>query len=247
MTLTIGASWMLKAGVIAPHAPLLIPEVSGTAGSTDDTRKALASIEVSSDDLVVVLSPHGEETGVYASARGSLASLGLPDVRAEGTFDRAGAGELAESWGTPLLQQMPDHGVLVPLHLLRLRAPVVGCAIAESLDHETRIAEGKRFAASLSEFADGRGVTFLASMNTSCSLSTRAPLTERAEGKELDRRLIERLESGAGPEIETDLWNAAGSCAAAPFAAWTELFKRAGIVGYEHPFGVGYLVARSRD
>ena len=65
-----------------PHAPVLLPPVSGeeNASPIGAVRAAIAGLEFGEIEAIVLLSPHGSRTGVYRSTAGSLADFGLRGI-----------------------------------------------------------------------------------------------------------------------------------------------------------------------
>jgi hypothetical protein len=112
---------------------------------------------------------------------------------------------------------------------------------------DATIADASVFADALRALGAGRDLLFVASLNTSASLSARAPLGHRPEAARLDRDLVDALETDAGRagELAVALHDVGGSCGAGPLAAFSLLFAGtpASVLGYEHPAGVGYLGA----
>lgn len=236
---------MLTGAAVVPHAPLLLPHVSGPAvsGRAQATRDALVSLSLPEAELLVLLSPHGPATGVYRRAAGSLAPFGAPWVAFDGG-PAPDAEELARRWGRPVVEGPVDHGVTVPLLSIGPDRPsVLACCLAESLSPEDARREGARFADALAPFAAGRSVWFLASAHVSAALTPEAPLTLRPEGVALEEAVLAALGEG-GPLPDADAWLGAGGCGAGPLAAFRELCggRGAKVLCNEHPFGVGYLV-----
>ena len=122
------------AGVIVPHAPVLLPPVSGevNAARTAEVRAAIAGLEFEDIDAIVLLSPHGVETGVYRATAGSLDAFGLPGIRATHPTDDEIVGELSSAWRRPILDGRVDHGILVPLLCMCPTVPVVATSIKET-------------------------------------------------------------------------------------------------------------------
>lgn len=239
------------AGAIVPHAPVLLPAVSGdpNAGRTAEVRAAIAGLEFEDIDAIVLLSPHGQETGVYRTTAGSLEAFGLPGIRATHPTDDETVERLSSTWRRPILDGRVDHGVLVPLLCMCPSVPVVATSLEEtrSFDRasmEESAAEGRCFAEALSTM---RGVrfAFVASCNTSAGLNARAPLTEVKEAVEVEERLVGDLgRGGLSGALAVEL-GVAGSCAAGTLAAFAAAFEGTDIRlrAHDAPFGVGYLVA----
>jgi hypothetical protein len=246
---------VIRAGVVVPHAPVLLPQLAGPETSEASKRigAALRTIDLAarSVDLAVVLSPHGSVSGVYEDLRGSLAGFGAPGVAVERAADVAAAHALAERWGRPLISGDVDHGVLVPLllHDFGGIATIAAC-LREFTDGDEEelhavIEDGRAFASGLEGLAERR-VALVASLNTSIALSPRAPLLQRPEARAADQRFLDALGRGASAveRVAVDLWRHGRSCASGPLAALARLLDARGkVLAYEAPVGVGYVVA----
>jgi hypothetical protein len=242
-------------GAVVPHAPVLLPEIGGRSGaeSRDRILRACDKIDVSGADVLLVVSPHGRGAGVYAGGTGSEVSFGGPEARLDCPTDMDAAESLARAWKAPLLEDELDHGAIGCLHLLDVRRPSVVAGLPEATgpgaaaDACAAMVEGRKLAGAVKRAFSGSSVLVVASAHTSAALTPRAPLTERPEGRALDERLLISLATdvGALDDISCDAWSAGGSCGAGPFAAWGRLLpgRSAEVLAYEHPFGVGYLVA----
>jgi hypothetical protein len=243
------------AGAVVPHAPVLLPEIGGRSGAEarDRILRACDKIDTSGAEVLLVVSPHGRGAGVYARGTGSEASFGGPEARLDSSTDRDAAESLARAWKAPLLEDELDHGAVGCLHLLDVRRPSVVAALPETTgpdattDACAAMVEGRKLAGAVKRSFTGSSVLVVASAHTSAALTPRAPLTERPEGKSLDERVLRSLATdvGALDDISCDAWTAGGSCGAGPFAAFGRLLsgRSAEVLAYEHPFGVGYLVA----
>jgi hypothetical protein len=226
------------------------------AALTTETRAAVASIDASEADIVVMLSPHGSATGVYERVWGSLDGFGVSGISTGAPTDGAISRRIARAWGRSLLTGEADHGVLVPLLLMGLQAPVIACTLAEvtgpgAAAVSEAVAAALQFADALSKVVGEGNVLFVASANTSAALSARAPLTHRKEGEELDQAILACLtEDPLGvTEIPEPLWTEGGACGAGPLTAFGTLFagRHATVRSYQHPFGVGYVVATATE
>lgn len=241
-----------------PHAPVLLQGLAGdeVAAAAARVRAALGDLDLAPADVIVMLSPHGRCSGVYAELRGSLDSFGVPGVVLDRAPDEEISAELARTWGRPLLRDRVDHGVLVPLLAGEwAQVPVVAATVLDGGGGEAAgpngvIAEADAFAHAMLIVARRRSVAFVASANTSAALSPRAPLGERPEAVALEDGLLEalRLDAGVLQRLAPNLPAAAGSCGAGPLRALGRLLDGTPlrVLAYERPVGVGYLVARSR-
>jgi hypothetical protein len=243
------------AGAVVPHAPVLLPEIGGRSAvdARDRIQLACDKIDTVNADVLIVVSSHGRKAGVYARGTGAETSFGGPEAPLDVPTDTSGAESLARAWRAPLVDEELDHGAVGCLHLLDVRRPTVIVALPESTgpgaaaDACGAMVEGRKLAAAVKRAFGGSSVLVVASAHTSAALTPRAPLTEKAEGRALDERILSSLNSGlrALDGIECDAWTAGGSCGAGPFAALGRLLpgRSAQVLVYEHPFGVGYLVA----
>jgi hypothetical protein len=243
------------AGAVVPHAPVLLPDIGGRSGveARDRIQLACDKIDTHHADVVIVVSPHGRRAGVYARGTGFETSFGGPEVRLDVPTDANGAESLARTGGVALMEDELDHGAVGCLHLLDVRRPVVVAALPESTgpdataDSCSAMVEGRKLAGAVKRVFAGSSVLIVASAHTSAALTARAPLAERAEGRALDERILSSLDGDvrALDDIGCDDWTAGGSCGAGPLAAFGRLVsgRSAEVLAYEHPFGVGYLVA----
>lgn len=230
----------VKLGVVAPHPPLLIPEIGGShldrvQATVRGMEQAAAAVRAANVAAVVVISPHGpvfrDAVAVVLEPKpaGDFRSFG---VRTELSFtndlplaqailaalEKAGIGAVrldpatAQRYGLDLAL---DHGTLVPLHFLQAAGvdlPVVPLGMSLLPPAELRrVGEAIRAAAE----ATGREIALVASGDLSHRLTRDAPAGYDPAGKEFDRRLVDLLRRGdvegiAG--LDEDLWEAAGEC-----------------------------------
>jgi hypothetical protein len=237
---------------LVPHAPLLLAELcpQGFEQQTRTVREAIETLPWRDVDLVAVLSPHGERSGVYRAAWGSLSGFGVTGIEGEWATAPGRAEELAEGWGVPLLDLPVDHGILVPLLLGAAGGrPVVAATIAETTgtggDFESSLRDARRLAPCLRRF--GPRVGFVASVNSAAALSPRAPFGEQRAALEVEEKLLAALHADVGrlDALAPRLFDAGRSCAAAPLACLARLRPRSRgqLCAYERPAGVGYPVA----
>lgn len=204
-------------------------------------------------EVIVLCSPHGSSTGVYESAAGHLGPQGIPQISAPRDPSEL-AKVLADEWERPVLSDMADHGIVVPqvLGAIPEGAEVVACCLEEWTGQTQRSAQEAIEEASVladavrTAFGD-REVAFVASAHGSAALSPRAPLTERPEGIELEKRLHAALLDDVSQltAMGAREWEGAGCCGAGPLTALALLVSGpAELLAYDAPFGVGYLAAR---
>lgn len=236
-------------GAIVPHAPILLPEVSpGHAAATDSVRSALGSLSFDEVDAIVLVTPHGPATGVYQDVKGSLDDFGVAGVSLECATDPVVRDELTAAWGVPLIDEPIDHGALVPILTLSPRVPVVVASVGENLTAENAAGAGDGLAAALASMSETR-LAFIASANLSAGIGPRAPFPDLPGAEPLERSAVLACETDVAglAELAPELATGAESCGAGPLTAFGRLFAgtKAEVMTHEHPFGVGYLVARA--
>lgn len=239
-------------GAIVPHAPLLVPGVlAEPPADVADAATATAEVDVSGADVVVLVSPHGHASGVYAEVGGSLASAGPGGFDVGAPTDAGAVGEVAGRWGKPVLDGPCDHGIIVPMLLMDVDAPVVAVTLAHSTGPgarhpEAAAGEGRDLAAALAPLLRRRRAAVVASAHTSAAIGAAAPLPDRPAAARLEAAVLGSLAEPAGlAAIPAALWADAGSCGAGPLTCLGLVLGGRGLsrTHYSHPFGVGYLVA----
>lgn len=220
-------------GALVPHAPLLLPQVTTSADELRDIWEGLSRVRVPVDALVILLTPHSLQTGVYATNEGSLSGFGLP--------------ELSGKWATgptdgldlPVLDGPLDHGALVPLLSLGIGGEVVAIGLAGASGVPDILGKIRVLAAE-------RGGFVLASAHTSARLTERAPLPYSFDAVRVETALITDVESDcdAVRAAAEDLELLGGSCSRSTLEAFGGLFSgaRGNVLAYGFPFGVGYPV-----
>ena len=218
----------IVAGAIVPHAPLLLPELAGpeVATAAQTIGDAIRSISFEGADAILLLTPHGTTPGIYRAKKGDLSSFGIPDV---GVSVKSHA-RLAKSLGLPFVEGPLDHGAVVPLRIGEWDLPAVTIGVGEgmSIDPGSDI-----------------DVAVVASLNGSTGMSPRAPLTEVPGAARAQEDFVAALERDISVAAGLFL---PGSCGPLVLAAFADAFggRRADILAYEAPVGVGYVVAQVR-
>ncbi|HYP22300.1 MAG TPA: hypothetical protein VEV43_01895 [Actinomycetota bacterium] len=215
-----------------------MPEIGG-AGTA--ATKATAGLDLAGAETIVIASPHSTRTGVYKAARGDLDAFGPRGIDVSAETDAEAVEALAARWGRPVLDAPADHGIVVPLRLIEPSVPVVTVAFAEGAD----AAEPEGLADAVSSL--GGAVAFVASANLSAGLTERSPLPSLPGAAEADAAVLDALRQDPAALAHVD-FESAGSCAAPVLATFGSLFAGhpCDVLAYEHPFGVGYAVARTR-
>ena len=223
-------------GALVPHAPLLLEEVSPGNGPVRVIRAAIAGIAVSPDAIVIVVTPHGDGSFVYARPTGSLAGFGIDGVHVNQRMVEPEAYEGFERW-SPSVEKPLDHGALIPLRLLGLSNPVVAVSVAGDVPELARVIE---------DLAGRHEVFVICSAHTSARLSERAPLPYSSDAVQLDKRFVTEVEDdcSVARTLARELASVGGSCSEATLALFGELFAGSpgSLRAYEAPFGVGYSV-----
>jgi hypothetical protein len=193
--------------------------------------------------VVVIASPHGKATGVYARDSGDLSAFGV-DLQAQWARDGDLSRALVGEWDQPMLRHIPDQGVVVPLAAIDLRGtPVVAVSFEEGSD---ALPVANTLGPAVASLALERRVLFIASANGSTGLTPKAPATEIAGARDTEERIVRQLSENAGTLIrEAEALAEIGSCGLGPLVAFGTLFegRPAKILAHEAPFGVGYIVA----
>jgi aromatic ring-opening dioxygenase LigB subunit len=249
---------MIVSGAIVPHAPLLtipLPAGDPVRDEMEAINHARDGLTFDSCDAAVILSPHGRAAGVYRDVRGSLDGFALKGRQVEASVHMEVAEELARAWGQPQIDDPVDHGItgalvggaFVDIPVVAVTFPGV-TGPKPAADVHSVIDAALRLATALEKVAERSTLAVIASAHTSAALTPRAPLMDRREGHDLDARILGALEGNLEDltRIEPDLWEAGGSCGAAPLTTIGSLFAggRGEVLSYGAPAGVGYLVAR---
>lgn len=253
---------------IAPHPPIMVPEVGGEAiadvrGSIDAMGELTRRIIENGAETVVLISPHAplDPYGFVAYQRpqlyGDFASFRAPDTKVEFPLDE----ELLEAMeiaaareGLAVLNlenRDLDHGTAVPLYFLQRngwagRIVGLGYSFLSNQDH-------LQFGACLRQAIDrvGRSVALIASGDLSHRLKPEAPAGYNSGAHIFDEQVVDAVRHNS-PElianIDQDLRRLAGECGyrsmLVALGATQELPSASEVLHYEAPFGVGYLVAQ---
>lgn len=252
---------------IAPHPPLLIPEVGGSRiERVVDSQRALRGFSrrlVDSDpDTVVVVSPHSPLDPRVFTARstnqlaGDFGDFYAPAVRL--TFsndlemvDKIKHAAAAEGVELRLLDgDYPlDHGALVPLYYLHeagWRGPIVVIGFTHQ-SNEKHLAFGRAIARAGATIS--RRLAVVASGDLSHRLVVDGPYEYEPTAHLFDEQIVDAIARGDSSSvinIDPDLRNRAGECG---YRSIVIALGTAGelrdhqVLSYEGPFGVGYMVA----
>jgi AmmeMemoRadiSam system protein B len=257
---------------IAPHPPLLVPEIGGAriervADSQRALREFSRRLVLASPHTVALISPHSPLDPYTFTARstpvlaGDFREFYAPNVRLEFENDLAlldaikGAakvegvelGELGR--GYPL-----DHGALVPLYYLHeagWRGPVVVMGFTNQ-SNEHHLAFGRAIEAAARNI--DRRVALVASGDLSHRLIVGGPYEFEPTAHLFDEQIVDAIARGdarAIVNIDPDLRMRAGECGyrsiVIALGTAVEGLRDNEVLSYEGPFGVGYMVAVLKD
>lgn len=253
---------------IAPHPPIMVPEVGGEA--IEDVRGSISAmaeftrrlVESGAETVVLVsphapLDPHGFVAYQEPQLYGDFADFRAPAAKVEFPLDEEllqAIKKAAALEGLAVLNlenHHLDHGTAVPLYFLRRngwdgRVVGLGYSFLSNEDH-------LKFGACLRQAIDrvGRSVALIASGDLSHRLKPEAPAGYNPAAHAFDDQVVDALRHNA-PEliidIDQDLRRLAGECGyrsmLVVLGATRELPSASEVLHYEAPFGVGYLVAQ---
>ncbi|HEY2974120.1 MAG TPA: AmmeMemoRadiSam system protein A [Pyrinomonadaceae bacterium] len=253
---------------IAPHPPIMVPEVGGQ--SSAEVRRSIAAMAEltrriirSGAETVVLISPHAPlDTRAFVAYHtpklyGDFANFRAPNARIEFPLDEdllKAITRTAAAYDYEVMNlddYMLDHGTAVPLYFLdrfgwRGRVVALGYSFLSNEDH-------LKFGNCIRKAIDtgGRSVAFVASGDLSHRLKPEAPAGYNPAAYRFDEEVVAALEDNSPNriiDIDHDLRRTAGECGyrsmLVALGATEELTPACDVLNYEAPFGVGYLVAQ---
>lgn len=262
----------LVLGGLMPHPPICVPEVGreharschATTAACEDLARRLVAAR---PDRLFLVSPHSPRAhgafGLWGGERlaGSLEAFGAPGVRVDLPADprlralleaEAAAGGVS-TWIIP--PEPLDHGAVVPLSFLA-RAGWEGPTTIASLPAVAGLDELVAFGRVLARAAgrlSGRSAV-VASGDMSHRVLRGAPAGYHPRALEFDEAVCARVESGRfdalielDPELRALAAEDVVDSATVVLSALPRTMERTAVLSYEHPFGVGYLVAVFHD
>lgn len=253
---------------IAPHPPIMVPEVGREA--ITEVRKSIAAMEeltkrviANNAQTVVLISPHAP-LDPYAfvayedrELRGDFANFRAPRVQLTAPLDQELLDAIAERAADEnytvvgISNRKLDHGSAVPLYFLQTygwqgRVVALGYSFLSNDDHV-------RFGSCIGKAIRnlGRPVALIASGDLSHRLKPDAPAGYNPTAYIFDDEIVDALRSN-NPErivqINHNLRELAGECGyrsmLIAIGATRELPLECDVLNYEAPFGVGYMVAQ---
>jgi len=265
----MGSESLIVFAGIAPHPPIMVPEVGRTSaaevrGSIDGMAELTRRLISSGAETVILISPHAPlEPYAFVAYQGSVlqanfANFRAPAVRFEVQLDEEMLQAIAETAGQEGYEvvglgtgQILDHGTAVPLYFLQ-RNGWTGHVVAlgySFLSNEDHLRFGSCIGKAISK--TGRAAGLIASGDLSHRLKADAPAGYNPTAYLFDNEIVDALRKNS-PEriinIDQDLRRLAGECGyrsmLIALGAIKEQKWECEVLHYEAPFGVGYLVAQ---
>jgi aromatic ring-opening dioxygenase LigB subunit len=253
---------------IAPHPPVMVPEVGGAQAA--EVRASIAAMRDLSDRVkasgarsVILISPHAplenntfvaydgaQLRGDFANFRASQAIVEAPlDSELLDAIEEAAAGE---QFGLTRLEPRElDHGTAVPLYFL-LRNGWRGAVVALGycfLPDEDHVRFGGCIRRAVERVE--RPVALIASGDLSHRLAPDAPAGYYPKARRFDEEVVEAIRQNSPRRIlhiDRSLRRLAGECGyrsmLVALGACDYADNACEVIHYEAPFGVGYLVAQ---
>jgi AmmeMemoRadiSam system protein A len=253
---------------IAPHPPIMVPDVGGEA--IIDVRESIAAmaeftarVVASGAKTVVIISPHAPlEADSFVAYTGPTLHGDFSRFRAaECRFTTSADLELLNAIAkyaakknfvvTRIADSVLDHGTAVPLYFLiengwHGKVVALGYSFLSNEDHQL-------FRVSIRKAIDelARPVAFIASGDLSHLLKPEAPAGFDPNAQVFDEEVVEAIRANS-PErivqIDHHLRRLAGECGyrsmLVAIGAGEGLDPGCELLSYEAPFGVGYMVAQ---
>jgi MEMO1 family protein len=261
------ASSVVFAG-IAPHPPIMVPEVgreavSDVRHSIDAMADLTERVIRSGAETVVIISPHAPlERDAFVAYDGpqlyaDFANFRAPTATVQAPLDDELLNEITLSAAAQHLSTIRikghdlDHGTAVPLYFLQ-RGGWHGSIVAlgySFLSNEDHLRFGNCIRQAVDRLA--KPVAFIASGDLSHRLQPGAPAGYNSQAHRFDAEVVEAIQSCATGRIvnlDPELRRAAGECGyrsmLVAIGVAQHLESSCEVISYEAPFGVGYLVAQ---
>lgn len=253
---------------IAPHPPIMVPEVGGDAIS--EVRQSIAAMEeltkrviANKAQTIILISPHAPlEPYAFVAyhdreLQGDFANFRAPKVQLSAPLDQELLDAIAERASQEnytvvgISQKKLDHGSAVPLYFLQHygwhgRVVALGYSFLSNEDH---VRFGSCIGRAIRDV--GRPVALIASGDLSHRLKPEAPAGYNPTAYIFDDEVVDALRANDPERIvkmNHDLRELAGECGyrsmLIAIGATKELPLECDVLNYEAPFGVGYMVAQ---
>jgi AmmeMemoRadiSam system protein A/AmmeMemoRadiSam system protein B len=253
---------------IAPHPPIMVPEVG-----RDAIAEVRSSIEAMADltervirsgaETIVMISPHAPlERDAFVAYEGpqlyaDFANFRAPSATVHAELDDELLNEITRIAAGQKLTTIRikgydlDHGTAVPLYFLQRngwngRLVALGYSFLANEDH-------LRFGQCIKVAIEGVGrpAAFIASGDLSHRLKLEAPAGYNPQAHLFDEEVVDAIHSCATKRIvdlDPELRRMAGECGyrsmLVAIGVAQDLEPSCEVINYEAPFGVGYLVAQ---
>ena len=253
---------------IAPHPPIMVPEVGRDAivevrSSIDAMAELTERVIRSEAETVILISPHAPlDPDAFVAYDGpqlyaDFANFRAPTATVHAQLDDELLNEITRTTAEQKLETIRirgldlDHGIAVPLYFLQ-RHGFNGSVIAlgySFLPNEDHLRFGRCIRAAIERV--GRPVAFIASGDLSHRLKPEAPAGYNPQAHLFDEEVVDAIRSCATSRIvdlDPELRRMAGECGyrsmLVAIGVAQELAPACEVISYEAPFGVGYLVAQ---
>jgi MEMO1 family protein len=253
---------------IAPHPPIMVPEVGRESiaeveSSIDAMAELTSRIIQAGAETVIIISPHAplelDSFVAYSGPElhGDFANFRAPDTQLAAAVDEELLLAITKNAATKnytisnLFGYQLDHGTAVPLYFL-LRNGWKGKVVAlgySFVSNEDHLQFGSCIRQAVDELR--RSVAFVASGDLSHRLRPEAPAGFNPGAYVFDQQVVAALQANDPHgivEIDPNLRKLAGECGyrsiLVAIGATRELSANCDVISYEAPFGVGYLVAQ---
>ncbi|PWT96014.1 MAG: AMMECR1 domain-containing protein [Blastocatellia bacterium] len=267
VTTTFSHSSLVFCG-IAPHPPIMVPEVGRDAienvrHSIDAMRTLTRRVIDSGAKTVILISPHAPlEAESFVAYPGPWISADFANFRAPGTgftvevdtvlLDAISQEADERCYAVQLLDDnLVDHGTAVPLYFL-LKYGWTGRVVAlgySFLSNEDHLAFGDVIKNAVDQI--GKRVAIIASGDLSHRLKLDAPAGYSPNAHFFDEEVVKALRDNTPQhivEIDHQLRRLAGECGyrsmLIAIGTIQQMNSACEVFSYEAPFGVGYLVAQ---
>jgi len=253
---------------IAPHPPIMVPEVGREAiaevrSSIDAMAELTERVIASGAETVVIISPHAPlEAAAFIAydgpqLYGDFANFRAPTATIHAELDEDLLNEITRAAGENELVVLRtrghdlDHGTAVPLYFLQ-RNGWQGRVIAlgySFLSNEDHVRFGKCIRQSIEKI--GRPVAFIASGDLSHRLRLNAPAGYNPNAHLFDEEVLDAIRNCSTSrivDIDQEMRRMAGECGYRSMLVAIGVAQGGNqnceVISYEAPFGVGYLVAQ---
>ncbi|TAL50136.1 AmmeMemoRadiSam system protein B [Patescibacteria group bacterium] len=259
---------MICFAAITPHTPLLIPGVGKeNVTKLESTISALRHLEgelyASQPDVIVIISSHAiqhkdafslnlhDEYRIDFKDFGDLATSRIlePDIELVSAVETS-----MHDRSVPFTLDSNatlDYGTSVPLYFLTENLPQLKIVPLSFSGLSAK--EHVRFGTELKDVFERseKRIAVVASGDLSHCLSSDAPLGYKPEGEGYDQKIVEAvtgISTSTLLSMNPELLEGASACIQEQLLILFGILERkkvrAEILSYEHPFGVGYLVAQ---